>query len=141
MARDRAIRVALVLMLISGAVVGVWAQFAPHSFYDSFPGSGHHWVAVDGPYNEHLVRDVGGLYLALTAITLVAAVWLVPAAVRVAALGWLVFGVPHFVYHFAHRDLYGTSDRVGNLVSLGVVVVLPALVLALSFGWLSGSSG
>ena len=50
-----------------GAFVGAWALAAPRSFYDGFPMPGllGAWVASDGPYNEHLVRDVGSLYLAL----------------------------------------------------------------------------
>ena len=52
-------RVGLGLLAVSAAIVGFWAEFAPKSFYDDFPGGGHHWVRVDGPYNQHLVRDVG----------------------------------------------------------------------------------
>ena len=58
-------RVALVVIGAGAGVVGVWAQVFPRSFYDDFPSMGRVWVAVDGPYNEHLVRDVGGLQLAL----------------------------------------------------------------------------
>src|SRR5207302_1968817 len=54
--------------------LGVWATIAPRSFYNSFPGGGRHWVAVDGPYNEHLMRDFGGLNLALALVTIVALV-------------------------------------------------------------------
>src|SRR3954452_21157003 len=72
--RERWLRVVLALMVVSSAVVGFWAQLAPRSFYDDFPGGGQHWVSVDGPYNEHLVRDVGGLNLALPVAALVALV-------------------------------------------------------------------
>lgn len=51
---------------MTGLSVGVWATLFPRSFYDSFPGFHRIWVGVDGPYNEHLARDVGSLYLALT---------------------------------------------------------------------------
>ena len=44
--------------------VGLQALFTPRSFYDDFP-LGRGWVAMDGPYNQHLVRDVGSLNLAL----------------------------------------------------------------------------
>jgi hypothetical protein len=52
--------VAAVLALIGG-YVGLWAAAWPRRFYDSFPGLGRHWVLALGPYNEHLIRDVGGL--------------------------------------------------------------------------------
>ena len=45
---------------------------SPQSFYDDFPGLGRAWVSVDGPYNEHLVRDVGALNLALLVLFVVA---------------------------------------------------------------------
>src|SRR5436190_20767172 len=96
---ERAVRIVLALLAISALVVGLWAQFAPRSFYDSFPGGGRHWVSVDGPYNEHLVRDVGGLNLALAVITIAAQVWLGPRLVSTAAVAWLVYSVPHFLYH------------------------------------------
>ena len=49
----------------SAAYIGGWAMAMPHSFFTTFPGLGVAWVAPLGAYNEHLVRDVGGLYAAL----------------------------------------------------------------------------
>ena len=71
--RERAVRVLLIVLGAVALELGVWATFAPRSFYDDFPGLGRAWVAADGPYNEHLVRDFGGLNLALAVLTLVAA--------------------------------------------------------------------
>ncbi len=127
--RDRVVRVLLVLMAVSSGFVGSWALLAPRSFYDEFPGGGRHWVSADGPYNEHLVRDVGGLNLALTVVLVVAAVALGRVLVRTAAVATMVFAIPHFAYHAAHTDLYGTSDAVASLFSLGVAIVLPIIVL------------
>jgi uncharacterized protein YbjT (DUF2867 family) len=66
---------------------------------------------------------------AITAIVAVALVTKVPAVIRAAALGWLVYSVPHFVYHARHLHVYDTSDKVLNLVALGGAVVLSAAVL------------
>src|SRR4051794_22378518 len=74
--RDLTTRVLLIVMGAGNAVVGLWASLAPRSFYDDFPGAGRQWVAVDGPYNEHLVRDVAVLELALLAV--VVAAWVRP---------------------------------------------------------------
>jgi hypothetical protein len=123
----------LAVLAVSSAMVGAWAQFFPASFYDDFPGLGRHWVAVDGPYNEHLVRDVGGLNLALVVVLVAALVTLQPLLVRVAAISYLVYALPHFVYHLHHLEGYDTSDQVGNVVSLGASVVLPLAVLVLSW--------
>ena len=126
---DKEIRGGLALLGLVGLEIGLWATLAPRSFYDDFPGGGRSWVAADGPYNEHLVRDFGALNLALTAIVAVALVTKAPAAIRAAALGWLVYSVPHFVYHVRHLDVFDTSDKVLNLAGLGGFVLLSAAVL------------
>lgn len=125
-------RAVLVYLAASEALVGVWATFFPRSFYDDFPGVGRVWVAVDGPFNEHLVRDVGQLSLALAVVSLAAAVTMHLVTVRVAAVALALNGVPHLIYHLRHLDKYSIGDKVGNVVSLGLLVVLPATVLILS---------
>jgi hypothetical protein len=130
--REVLVRAGLAALAFSATVVGAWALLAPRSFYDDFPGGGRHWVAVDGPYNEHLVRDVGELNLALALVLAVAAFTLVPLVVRTAAAAALVNGIPHLAYHLANLGDYGTADKVGNAVSLSLVVVVPAAVLLAS---------
>ena len=80
----------------------MWAVVAPRSFFTAFPGGGHRWVVLDGPYNEHLLRDVGALYLARLVLTLAAARRPAPDLVRLTGEVWLVFSVPHLAYHSAH---------------------------------------
>ena len=63
--RERWLRAGIALLAAAFGAVGFWAQLAPQSFYDDFPGGGGTWVSALPPYNEHLVRDVGGLNLAL----------------------------------------------------------------------------
>jgi hypothetical protein len=131
-----AARIALGVLAFTAVVVGGWATLAPQSFYDDFPGLGRTWVALDGPYNEHLVRDVGQLYLAMALVTVTAIVWLSPRLVRVVAVAWLIQGVPHLVYHLRHRDVYETSDQVANLGGLAIAVVA-AIVPLLAAGRIS----
>jgi hypothetical protein len=130
----KVVRVGLVLLGLVGLQVGGWASVAPRSFYDDFPGAGRSWVAADGPYNEHLVRDFGALNLALTAVVAVALVTWTPAVVRAAGLAWLVYSLPHFVYHVRHLDIYDTSDQVLNMVALGGAVLIAAVVLVVGTG-------
>lgn len=115
---------------------GIEATFAPQSFFDDFP-LGRGWISHTGDaYNEHLVRDVGALFLALIIVT----VWTVwrrlPA--RPVAVAWLVFGTLHLTYHAQHVDGYDTVDKIGLIGSLVAVPVL-ALV-ALWAGWSSEAS-
>jgi hypothetical protein len=129
---DRLLRVVLAVLAIPSVIIGLWAGFAPHSFYDDFPGVGRTWVAPDGPFNEHLVRDVGVLNLALAVVTIAALVWLTRPLVRGVAWAWIVYGVPHVVYHFRHRETFDTGDQVSILASLVLVPVLAVAALVLS---------
>ena len=128
MARQAA-RIALALLFVQGLFVGAWAAAWPRSFYDNFPGGGRAWVAADGPYNEHLVRDFGDLNLALAVVTLVALLASTQIVAVAAALGWIVYQTPHLVYHLRHLDLYDTSDKVANVTTLVLALVLPVVVL------------
>jgi hypothetical protein len=130
--RRRVIRVGLIVMAVQEAMLGVWASIAPRHFYDTFPGGGRTWVSVDGPYNEHLLRDFGGLNLGLAIMAAVAAWLLTPAAVRTAAAALLAFGAPHLLYHATHLDVYDGLDKGANVVALSLAVAIPAIVLVAS---------
>jgi hypothetical protein len=128
---DRMMRIGLVVLGFPALVIGFWAAFFPRSFYDDFPGLGRTWVAPDGPYNEHLVRDVGELNLALVVVTAVAAVALTPIIVRAVLAGWLVYSVPHLVYHLRTMEPFATDDQVSIGSSLALVPILAAVLLVL----------
>jgi hypothetical protein len=123
----RSARIALGLIVLLMAPAGIQAAVAPRSFYDDFP-IGRGWVMADGgAYDEHLVRDVGALFLALIVVT-VWAVWTGKGVVPV-AVAWIVQGVLHFVYHIGHLHGLGGLDLAGMLTSLVAVPVL-ALIAA-----------
>jgi len=117
-----------VLALTTG-FLGVYAQFFPRGFYDDFP-NGRGWVAADGPYNEHLVRDFGSMNLALAFVALAALAVASVAVARVAAGAYIVFAVPHALYHFRHLEHYDTGDQVGNVVSLLAGIAVACAVVA-----------
>ena len=58
-------RIILIAMALFGLIPGAWAAIAPESFYWDFPKIRSAWVSSDGPFNEHLIRDVGAFFLAL----------------------------------------------------------------------------
>ncbi|MDI6099367.1 hypothetical protein QLQ12_12265 [Actinoplanes sp. NEAU-A12] len=117
------------VLAASALVVGGWAAVAPASFYSDFPLPGRAWVSGLGPYNEHLVRDVGGLYLALFVLTAWAAARPSGELVRVTGLAWLVFGAGHLAFHSLHLEMFPTIDRIAMMVALGGSVLLAALLL------------
>jgi len=119
--------VALAAIAIFMLPAGLQAAFAPRSFFDDFP-LGRGWIAREGDlYNEHLVRDVGALFLALILVT----AWIVwqhrPG--RPVAVAWLVQGALHVAYHGGHLDGYDTVDAIGLIGSLVIVPVLALVAL------------
>lgn len=120
------VRLSLVFLFVSAAAIGVSAAAFPHAFYDDFPYVAH-WVNLLPPYNEHLVTDVGELYLGFAVLFAWAAWTLQPTLVRAVCVAWLVPSVIHLVFHASHLDNFGTADAVAEIVSLALVV-LPALV-------------
>ena len=129
--KSRSRLVCLVMLALSGAVVGVWAGFLTRSFYDEFPGFGRAWVSGDGPFNEHLVRDVGSFYLAVTVLAVIGLVRRDGPTTRIVGAVWTTFSVPHLLYHAHHLGHYALVDQIGNVVSLGgtlamaIYLVLP----------------
>jgi hypothetical protein len=128
-----AARVALIALTIAQGSVGVMARLDPRGFYDDFP-FGRQWVALDGPYNEHLLTDFGAALLAIAAVTLVAAWRPTREVVIAAAVANIVLGAFHFAYHLGTRDLLSTTDTALSLTAIGLGVVLGALLLPLSRG-------
>jgi hypothetical protein len=129
------VRVGLWLMALFTLVAGIQQQFVPRSFYDNFPGLGMQWVSVDGPYNEHLLRDLGGANLALAVVILFAIARPTIGLIRAVATALLVAQVPHFVYHAAHLDVLPTTvDRVLQTGALALTLAIPLLVLVASRG-------
>lgn len=111
---------------------GLYALIAPRSFYDDFP-LGRGWVEALPSYSEHLVRDVGALFIATALVLIAAAIWTERLLVRIATVSFLAFSVPHFAYHAFNLEPYDTGDLVGNVVGLLVLVIPPAVVLAATF--------
>ena len=110
------------------ALIGLWALLAPQSFYDDFgPGGG--WVSALGAYDEHLVRDVGGLFVGLGVLMIVAAVRGRRSLTLTAVAVWLIFAVPHAIYHVLNLGPYTTADAIANAATLGWTVLAPIIVL------------
>jgi hypothetical protein len=122
-------RAGLILVALGQLVVGVWGEGAPRSFFDTFPGSGHHWLVHLGPYNEHLVRDYAAAELGLGVLLIGAAVWFFRRPVLIAATAFLFATFPHFLYHLTTTDRMSATDNVASLTAfaLEIAVVLAAM--------------
>jgi hypothetical protein len=123
-----AARAALAFLCLYCLFIGVLAAFAPHVFYDDFPFVAH-WVDLLPPYNEHLVTDVGGLYLGFAALFAWAAWRPEPNLARAASTGFALTAVIHLAFHASHLDGFGTADAVGEIAGLASLLIWPALVI------------
>lgn len=128
------IRGLLLALGIPQALVGLYALIAPHSFYGDFPAGTDGWVHVLGPYDAHLVTDVGAGLTALGVLLILAAVSLKRSATFGAMIAWLIFSLAHFTWHLFNLEPYGTGDAIANSLILGWAVVGGLLVLFLLRG-------
>jgi hypothetical protein len=123
-------RVSLVFLIIGSAMTGFWAYFASRWWYDTFPGFGMSWLPQLGPYNEHLAKDVGAMFIAFTVFSVIV-LWRMrdELLVRVAGWGWLVFNVLHFIYHMTMLGMYKPSDQVVNVIVLSLLVIFSVILV------------
>jgi hypothetical protein len=124
-------RVLLGFLALTEAVIGVWALFAPASFYRSFPGAGQAWVSLLPPYNEHLITDIGELSLALAVVLAAAAVtgqWLLGA---VAIVAFAVYTVPHVIFHSLHLEGFSRGNAIAQTVGFVLQLVMAVVVVLL----------
>jgi hypothetical protein len=129
-----AVKLLLAWFAFFGFSVGLWQFLFPASFYADFPGWGHHWVSPDGPYNEHLMRDVGQASLAIGTVALVALWTGVVWVARAVGLAVVVVNLPHQLYHQAHVSVLPTmTDQVLQSVSLAAVSLAAVALLVLTF--------
>ena len=124
----RSVRFAMGLLAVNQAILGAWASLAPRSFYDQYPlGSG--WVASLPPFNEHLVRDVGGLSLGFAALFGATVLNPSPVLVKPVLYAWLLPATTHLAFHLDHLNGFSRADAVTQSLGLVLVVLVPAAVL------------
>jgi hypothetical protein len=124
-------RLILGLLAAVQATDGFYALLAPRSFYEDFP-VGRGWVEALPAYNEHLVRDVGGLFIATAVVLAAAAIWLERRLVLVALVSFLAFSIPHTTYHLLNLEGLSAGDAVAEAASLVLLVIAPlALLIAM----------
>jgi hypothetical protein len=122
--RRPVLRGGLGFLALAQGVIGTWALLGPEAFYRHFPGTAVGWVSLLPPYNEHLVRDVGALSLALTVLLGYAAVRPEPRTVRLALAAFAVYAVPHTIFHALHLEGFAPADALAQMVGFAVQLAL-----------------
>lgn len=128
------VRIALVALGLPNAAAGLWAVAAPDSWFESFPGWDPRLVAAEPPYNAHLVTDAGAGLLA-SGFVLLAAAWLADRrSVRLCVVAFLVFAVPHTLWHAMNESPGLTSSEDAQNVATLVFSVVAGVVLLVAAG-------
>jgi hypothetical protein len=122
-------RIGLAVLAALNLWWGGWARVAPRHFFDTFPGWGQRWTAAYGPYNEHLVTDLGSTFLTLGFLLAVAAILTDRRVRRTVLAGVLLFDSLHLLFHATDRAGMAAGSYAASLVALAVGVALPAALL------------
>jgi hypothetical protein len=128
------VRAALVITAAFNLGAGLWALFAPESFFDAL-------ASEFDPYNVHFIHDIGAFMAGLGATALLALVW--SDGWSVALGGNAVAALGHLGSHIVDRDI-GSSpgDPFGLLLFSALLVgVLAKLRLGSEEGARSGENG
>jgi hypothetical protein len=78
------------------------------------------------------MRDFGAMNLALAVVTFVAAITMEQLMVRTALVAYLVFAIPHLLFHVAHHQHYTAMEAIGETAALAVAMLLPVALLMLT---------
>lgn len=116
------------VLLVAALSIGLTATIVPRTFYDDFPFVAS-WVELLPPFNEHLVTDVGGLYLGFAVIFAWAAWTLDRTLVQAVSVAWLLAAGIHLLFHAGHLDDFSTGDAIAEIASLALLLVPPPLAV------------
>ncbi len=137
------VRVFGLALAVPQAVIGVWAVLSPRGWYDTFPGIGPALAAAEPPFNAHLISDAGAGFLATGGILLGACLLGGDAELRLAAIGYALFSVPHLAYHALNPSpLLATFNDVLNVVliatqALGSITLIVLTTDRKALAWAS----
>lgn len=125
----RRARTILWVVGIPQLVTGIWAFVAPASWFRAFPGLDLGWVSSLGPYNEHLVTDVGALLMALGLLLVLAGYVLDRRVVQFTVLVQVIFALPHLIYHLVAISKEPAASGLLQMLVLALQVILPLSLL------------
>jgi hypothetical protein len=124
--RGLVVRGGLLLLAGEAGLIGVHALFFPWYFYNHFL-FGRGWVKMLPPYNEHITRDLGALYIGFFVILGYAVLKLSKDLVNGAILGFVAATIPHMIFHIVHADDAPLLiDKVLQVGLLAITVVFGA---------------
>lgn len=125
------IRICLGVLGLSALALGIPAAFAPETFYTDYPFFTA-LVSLLPPYNEHLITDVGGLYLGFGVLFIWAVIKPSRQLIVPVCVAWIVAQSLHFAFHISHLTGFTTTEAVTQQIGLAVyilVALIPVVML------------
>jgi hypothetical protein len=107
-----------IVMGISVLVPGLWAMFAPESFFEN--------LGKFEPYNQHFIQDIGAFQIGLGAVLLLATLRGDLTSLTIALLGTGIGAAAHAVSHVIGRDLGGRPGLDIPMFTTSAVLLLVA---------------
>lgn len=127
------LRLGLGMLAIEPGLIGVYALFFPTHFYRDFL-FGRGWVQMLPPYNEHITRDLGALYLGFFLLLAYAAFTLSRDLVMGAVFSFMAATLPHMVFHALHtEDAPLLLDKVLQVGLLALTMAVGLVLLWLAY--------
>src|SRR5690606_3618593 len=115
---------------LSALAIGIPASFAPETFYTDYPFYTS-LVELLPPYNEHLITDVGGLYLGFGVMFLWATFSPSRQLILPLCAGWIVAQAFHFAFHIVHLTGFTTAQAVSQTIGLGLYLLVAIVPIAM----------
>ncbi|MDQ5894496.1 MAG: hypothetical protein QG596_757 [Actinomycetota bacterium] len=124
------IRICLGVLGLSALAIGLPASFAPETFYTDYPFFTA-LVQLLPPYNEHLITDIGGLYLGFGVMFLWAMFQPSRQLIIPLCTAWIVAQALHFAFHISHLTGFTTTDAVAQQIGLALYLLIAIIPMAM----------
>ena len=124
------IKFSLAILAFAALSVGLPAAFAPETFYEDYPFFTA-WINLLPPYNEHLITDVGGLYVGFGVLFVWSLIKPSRQLILPVCVAWFIAQLLHFAFHISHLEGFTTTDAVAQTVGLAVITLVPLVPIAL----------
>lgn len=124
------IRICLAVLALSALSIGLPASFAPETFYTDYPFYTA-LVKLLPPYNEHLITDIGGLYLGFGILFAWALFKPSRQLIIPVCTAWIVAQALHFAFHISHLTGFTTSEATGQTIGLALYIGVAIVPIAM----------
>lgn len=121
------VRAGLIVFGVGDVLLGAFAYLLPHHFYNDVPT-----VAMDPPFSQHFVSDVGAFYISQGLVLVLAAIVMELWLVRAALAGYVTFAILHLAFHASHLSGMPPHDAILLVTALALDAAIPLTLLIMT---------